>query len=151
MTAQLSTSQPRPAIEYKSPIGAQDIRDTIVIKELDLFLITNLNGNVPRGNANGLGLYSHDTRFLSAYELILEGINPIYLLSTGRERFSQIQELTNPDLVTQQGTHIPKQVVRIQRKRVIGPDLWEEITLSNFYDEPLTLELSLEFDADFAD
>ncbi|HUX85542.1 MAG TPA: glycogen debranching N-terminal domain-containing protein [Chloroflexota bacterium] len=153
MTAKPSPANNKPpiALQYKSPIGAQDIRDTIVIKELDLFLITNLNGNVPRGNVNGLGLYFHDTRFLSAYELGLEGINPIYLLSTGRERFSQIQELTNPDLVTMKGTHIPQQVIRIQRKRIIGPDLWEEISLANFHDAPLTVELSLEFDADFAD
>jgi len=144
-------NEPPIAIQYKSPIGPQDIRDTIVIKDLDLFLITNLNGNVPRGNVNGLGLYFHDTRFLSTYELGLEGIDPIYLLSTGRERFSQVQELTNPDLVTQQGAHVPRQVIRIQRKRIIGPDLWEEISLANFHDAPLNVELSLEFEADFAD
>src|SRR5579872_5226450 len=55
-------------VEYAVATGAQDIRETIVIKEDDLFLLTDLNGNVPRGNINGLGLYHKDTRFLSAYE-----------------------------------------------------------------------------------
>ncbi|HVC35226.1 MAG TPA: glycogen debranching N-terminal domain-containing protein [Chloroflexota bacterium] len=146
-----TTNQPQPVIQYKSPIGAQDIRDTIVIKEQDLFLITNLDGNVPQGNVNGLGLYYHDTRYLSTYELVLEGITPIYLLSTGRERFSLVQELTNPDLLTQSGQHVPRQVIRIQRQRVIGPDLWEEITLANFHIIPLQLRLSFAFGADFVD
>lgn len=145
------SAKPQTVIQYKAPIGAQDIRDTIVIKELDLFLITNLDGNVPRGNVNGLGLYFHDMRYLSTYELVLEGITPIYLLSTGRERFSLVQELTNPDLITRSGQHVPRQVIRIQRQRVIGPDLWEEITIANFHVIPLQLQLSLEFGADFTD
>ncbi len=144
-------TKPETVLQYRSPIGAQDIRDTLAIKELDLFFITNLDGNVPRGNVNGLGLYFQDTRYLSAYELVLEGITPIYLLSTGRERFSLLQELTNPDLLTQSGQHIPRQVIRIQRQRVIGPDLWEEISLSNFHEVPLELELALAFGSDFAD
>ncbi|MGH2458452.1 MAG: amylo-alpha-1,6-glucosidase, partial [Chloroflexota bacterium] len=151
LTPPKKASQPQAVIEYKSPIGAQDIRDTFVIKELDLFLITNLDGNVPQGNVNGLGLYYHDTRYLSAYELVLEGITPIYLLSTGRERFSLLQELTNPDLITTSGVHVPRQVIRIQRQRVIGPHLWEEITLANFYSMPLQLQISLSFGADFVD
>lgn len=144
-------SKPQPVIQYQAPIGAQDIRDTFAIKELDLFLITNREGNVPQGNVNGLGLYYRDTRYLSAYELVIEGITPIYLLSTGRERFSLLQELTNPDLITQSGQHVPRQVIRIQRQRVIGPDLWEEINLANFHDIPLQLQLALTFGADFAD
>lgn len=144
-------TRPQTVIEYRSPIGAQDIRDTLAIKELDLFFITNLDGNVPSGNVNGLGLYFRDTRFLSAYDLVLEGITPIYLLSTGRERFSLVQELTNPDLITQSGQHVPRQVIRIQRQRVIGPHLWEEITLANFHAIPIELQLALAFGSDFAD
>jgi glycogen debranching enzyme len=139
------------AIQYREPIGAQDIRNTIVIKEFGIFLITDPDGNVPRGNVNGLGLYYHDTRFLSAYELVLEGITPIYLLSSGRERFTQIQELTNPDLITETGQHIPRQVLRLQRRRLIGPDLWETLSIQNFHSEPLSFRLELGFGADFAD
>lgn len=142
---------PEVLIEYRSPVGAQDIRNTIVIKELGVFLITNLDGNVPAGNIDGLGLYYSDTRFLSTYQLNLEGITPVYLLSTGEQRFSQVQELTNPDLVSASGAQVPRQVVRIQRQRVIGPDLWEEISLTNYHVTPLTLELTFDFDADFKD
>src|SRR5579884_3459497 len=108
--------KPQAVIQYASPVGAQDIRDTIVIKELDLFLITNLDGNVPAGNVNGLGLYYQDTRFLSTYELVLEGITPIYLLSTGEMRFAEVQELTNPDLRLPNGVLIRKETLTLHRE-----------------------------------
>src|SRR5579863_5920457 len=75
---------------YAVATNPQDIRDTIVIKADDIFLLTDLNGNVPRGNPNGLGLYYQDTRFLSGYELILQGIPPTFLLSTGEMRYAEI-------------------------------------------------------------
>ncbi|HVC35504.1 MAG TPA: glycogen debranching N-terminal domain-containing protein [Chloroflexota bacterium] len=145
------TVGPRNA-EYAVATGAQDIRETIVIKEEDLFLLTDLNGNVPRGNVNGLGLYHQDTRFLSAYELVLEGIPPTYLLSTGEMRFAEIQELTNPDLRLPNGVVIPKESLTIHRERVISKEAVDEVlTITNFSVLPMPIELVVFFDADFAD
>ena len=139
-------------VEYAVATGAQDIRETIVIKEGDLFLLTDLNGNVPRGNINGLGLYHKDTRFLSAYELVLEGIPPTYLLSTGEMRFAEVQELTNPDLRLPNGVVIPKETLTIHRERVITPLAVNEVlTVTNFNVTPMPIELVVFFDADFAD
>lgn len=139
-------------LEYAVATGAQDIRDTIVIKELDLFLLTDLNGNVPRGNINGLGLYHKDTRFLSAYELVLEGIPPTYLLSTGEMRFAEIQELTNPDLRLPNGVVIRKETLTLHRERVISPERVDEVlAVTNYNVTPMPLQLVIFFDADFAD
>ncbi|MGH2459144.1 MAG: amylo-alpha-1,6-glucosidase [Chloroflexota bacterium] len=139
-------------VEYAVATGAQDIRETIVIKEEDLFLLTDLNGNVPRGNINGLGLYHKDTRFLSAYELVLEGIPPTYLLSTGEMRFAEIQELTNPDLRLPNGVVIPKETLTIHRERVITTLAVDEVlTITNFNVTPMPIELVVFFDSDFAD
>jgi glycogen debranching enzyme len=139
-------------VNYAVATGAQDIRDTIVIKEGDLFLLTDLNGNVPRGNINGLGLYYQDTRFLSAYELVIEGIPPTYLLSTGEMRFAEVQELTNPDLRLPNGDLIPKETLTIHRQRVITRDAVDEfLTITNFNVEAVPIELVVFFDADFAD
>ena len=104
--------------QYAVATGAQDIRDTIVIKDQDLFLLSDLTGNVPRGDTNGLGLYYQDTRFLSTYELVLEGIPPTFLLSTGEMRFAEVQELTNPDLMLPSGTMIPKESITFHRERI---------------------------------
>src|SRR5579883_344745 len=139
-------------VEYAVATGAQDIRETIVIKEEDLFLLTDLNGNVPRGNVNGLGLYHKDTRFLSAYELVLEGIPPTYLLSTGEMRFAEVQELTNPDLRLPSGVVIPKETLTIHRERVITTSAVDEVlSITNFNVTPMPIELVIFFDADFAD
>ena len=39
--SRVSVNQTQAVTEYRSPIGAQDIRDTLAIKEIDLFFITN--------------------------------------------------------------------------------------------------------------
>ncbi len=139
-------------VEYAVATGAQDIRDTIVIKEQDLFLLTDLNGNVPRGNINGLGLYYQDTRFLSAYELVLEGIPPTYLLSTGEMRFAEVQELTNPDLRLPNGVLIRKETLTLHRERVITPSAVDDLLIvTNYNVTSIPLQLVVFFDADFAD
>jgi glycogen debranching enzyme len=138
--------------QYAVAAGAQDIRDTLVIKEWDLFLLSDLNGNVPRGNVNGLGLYYQDTRFLSAYELVLEGIPPTYLLSTAEMRFAEVQELTNPDLRLPTGAIIPKETLTFHRERVITSTAVDEVlTVTNFNVAAVPLELVIFFDADFLD
>jgi hypothetical protein len=68
----------------KAPPTAQDIRDTTLVKERDLFGLSDLAGNVPLGSTNGFGLYHGDTRFLSTFELQIQGLSPTVLLSSGR-------------------------------------------------------------------
>ena len=74
--------------------------------EGDLFLLTDLEGNVPVGSPDGFGLYFQDTRYLSGYELGIQGLRPTVLLSTGRSHFLGAQVLTNPNLVTSDGTAV---------------------------------------------
>lgn len=137
---------------YAVATNASDIRDTIVIKSQDLFLLSDLNGNVPRGNGNGLGLYYQDTRFLSAYELVLQGIPPTYLLSTGEMRFAEVQELTNPDLRLPNGETILKETLTFHRERVISPHAVDEVlTITNYNVSDVPLQLVIHFDADFLD
>src|SRR5258708_18596911 len=138
--------------QYAVATGAQDIRDTIVIKNQDLFLLTDLTGNVPRGDTNGLGLYYQDTRFLSTYELVLEGLPPTFLLSTGEMRFAEVQELTNPDLLLPDGSLIPKESITFHRERIItDTSVHESLSVTNFNVMSVPLELVIFFDADFLD
>ena len=46
------------------PMDVQDIRDALVIRERDLFLLTDKRGEVPEGNISGHGFYFADTRYL---------------------------------------------------------------------------------------
>lgn len=136
----------------QAPPAVTDIRDAIVIKEGDLFLLTDLLGNVPRGNRNGLGLYYQDTRFLSGHELDIQGLRPTVLHSTGRPHFFESQVLTNPNLVTTDGQLVHEQTIQIRRYRILRElGFMESLTFENFNIFPITLDVALHFEADFAD
>jgi glycogen debranching enzyme len=139
-------------VRLDAPPKARDIRDAIVIKEGDLFLLTDLEGNVPLGNLEGYGLYYQDTRYLSGYELVIENLPPTILLSTGRAHFLGAQVLTNPNIVLSDGTNIVEQTIQIRRYRVVRSfEVTESLTLQNFNAFPVRLEVGLRFEADFAD
>lgn len=153
----MSGDTPRPPaasslIEVTAPPAARDIRDATLIKEGDVFLLADLEGNVRAGNPNGFGLYLRDTRFLNAHELVIQGLHPTILLSSGRWHFLGAQVLTNPNLVTADGKAIHEQTVQIRRYRVIrGTALSESLTFQNFNAFPLALDVVVHLDADFAD
>ena len=57
-----------------------DIKDRrLTIKEDDLFVYCNMQGNIPVDNTSGLGFYTSDTRFLSCWELYLNGRDKVHL------------------------------------------------------------------------
>jgi glycogen debranching enzyme len=147
-----STGQPQQGLSVAAPLAAQDIRDATLVKEADLFLLANLEGNVPPGNANGFGLYHRDTRFLSAYELYIQGVRPTLLLSSSRWHFLSAYVLTNPNFTDERGETVHEQTIQIRRYRVARTRrLSESLTFQSFNTRPLALEIRILVDADFAD
>ena len=135
-----------------APPTLQDIRDATLVKEGDVFLLADLEGNVPAGNEDGFGLYLRDTRFLSTYDLEVQGLRPTILLSSGRWHFLGAYVLTNPNLVTDEGERVAAQTVQIRRYRVArGRRVSESLTFQNFNVFALAIELTMHLDADFAD
>ncbi len=133
-------------------MGTQDIRDATMVKEGDLFLLSDLEGNVPLGNGNGLGLYHRDTRFLSVFDLAVAGLRPMILLSSGRWYFLGTYVLTNPELVTAAGVHVEKETLQMRRHRLARPrSLSEALTFQNFNDFPVPFDVDISIGADFAD
>lgn len=122
---------------------------TLTLKDNDIFLITDPLGNItcfdPEDEAR-LGLFCRDTRFLSRLELQFER-QPLVLLSSSAQRgFALSAQCANP------GTpQIPPETVSIQRELVLQGGVLEELTLTNYGQQPVSFELSLTFDADFAD
>jgi glycogen debranching enzyme len=138
--------------DREPPPTPRDIRDATVIKEGDLFLLTDLEGNVPRRNPDGFGLYLKDTRFVSAYELVVQGLKPTILLSSGRSHFLGAQVLTNPALVLGDGRVVGEQTVLIRRYRVVRPRAASEsLTFHNTNPFAVRLVVTLFVEADFAD
>jgi glycogen debranching enzyme len=130
--------------------SVEDISDTLITREQNQFLLTDAAGDIPRGNKRGLGLYSHDTRHLSTYELLLDGLHPLVLLSTADSGFTQEQVLGNHRMV-QDGTIIGRCTVELSRQRVLNHSLEERLQVTNYNAFPVTIHPTYFFAADFAD
>jgi glycogen debranching enzyme len=133
------------------PMSIQDIRDALVIRERDLFLLTDIAGQVPRGNINGYGLYYEDTRYLSGYEFSFSLAKPMVLLSTAELGYSSEHVLTNPTLVDLEGRRVPSGTIEVRRLRVLQDVMEETLLVTNYNSNPVALELVFRFAADFAD
>ena len=129
-----------------------DIKEKrLSIKEGDQFLYTNLQGVINVDNTAGLGFYSQDTRYLSCWELSLNGREPILLSTSAQRDYMAHIELTNADIRDGDKLVVPQETINIRRLRVIKDGLMERIRLKNYNAFPVDLRLQLAFYADFAD
>lgn len=132
-------------------VAVADIRNALVIKEGSLFLMTDAEGNVPRHNIEGFGLYKGDTRYLSTFELTLNNMKPTVLLSSAELGYGSEHYLANPPLAMTDGPGLPKESLEIMRQRVIKNALHETIQVTNYNVFPVTVHLGFDFGADFMD
>ena len=58
--------------------------DRLILKENEIFAVTDREGNIRAHSIDGQGLYSDDTRFLSVYDLSIDDV-PLQLLSAAGE------------------------------------------------------------------
>ncbi len=128
------------------------LEDRIILKQNDVFAASELDGDIPADNEDGLGLYRSDTRFLSAYELRINGARPILLSSSVDRAYVATFQLVNPALgEAGQFGYIPKQTLSIRRTRFVHNGMHERIGLQNWNAHPVQVELQLNFAADFLD
>ncbi|MCA1831799.1 MAG: glycogen debranching N-terminal domain-containing protein [Actinomycetota bacterium] len=128
-----------------------DIRDVQVIKHDRSFLLTDMHGDVPEGNTAALGLYHKDTRFLSRFDLTMDGQRPLLLHSSTERNYSQLVEMVLPfSAVDPQGFE-HKENVTLSRYRLLGDALFERLKVANFGRDRRTIAVSLRFASDFLD
>ncbi len=123
---------------------------TLTLKDDDLFLITDTLGNISGCSRDetiaSLGLFCRDTRFLSRLELQIAGRSPILLTYNADKGFALSALCTNPTI-----PNINAETIDIQREIVLNGGLFEELTIHNYNTATVSFELSLSFEADFAD
>lgn len=123
-----------------------------VIKENDLFLLTEENGNIPENHSYGLGLYTKDTRFLSKLELKINGQDPILLSSDGSENHVSKMIMTNPHMEKDGELVLWRESVEVIRTRFIYDHvLYETIKVKNYFPKPVSFTIDVQLDADFSD
>ena len=74
------------------------IADAVIIKDENLFFLSQSDGSLPVDEDHGFGLYYHDCRYLTGYRLTMGGEAPEPLVSTSVRGFKAVFELTNPDI-----------------------------------------------------
>lgn len=126
---------------------------TLTLKDDELFLITDILGNISgigcldEGINDSMGLFCRDTRFLSRLELQINGRSPILLSSTAEKGFALSVLCANPQV--EEG--IKAETISVQRDIVINGGLFEEMQITNYNRNSVKLTFSLSFDADFMD
>ncbi|HEX7232040.1 MAG TPA: glycogen debranching N-terminal domain-containing protein, partial [Candidatus Binatia bacterium] len=124
----------------------RSISHAVVLKDRDLFFLSEEDGSVPLKGDHGLGLYYHDCRYLSGYEFKLGAAKPTVLVCTGMSGFGATLELTNPDLRINNRDLIRKDEIGIKLERLLDndqPGLRDVFTCRNY--GPEALEFPIHF------
>lgn len=136
---------------HHSHTQAKDISDALVIREKNITLVTLRNGDIPVEENYGYGLYYHDTRFLSGYRLKVNGSDPTNILSSDDKGYASVSVLTNPPFRDMNDRPVDKTTLGIRRDRFIAGLVSEVISVENFNNFFVAVEISLHFESDFDD
>src|ERR1700678_181408 len=126
---------------------------TRVLMRGDLFAVFDRCADLRALGSGGHGLFYNESRHLS--KSVLRLVNaPLVLLSSmvTADNANLGADLTNPDLDLPDGRRLPRRSLHIQRtKLLLQNECKEEIRIRNYSLLPISLELVLELEADFAD
>lgn len=126
--------------------------DYRVLKDNNVFLLTDTNGDISENHPYGLGLYKKDTRFLSKLETKINGESLICLTSEAKQTTKATIRLTNQHIEKNGELVLWRESIEVKRERFIYQDVWyEQFSLKNYYPKPIEFEFSVSADADFKD
>ncbi len=126
---------------------------TRVLKHGDTFGLFDRYGDIHHLGVGEQGLYHEGTRFLSHFELQVNEQRPLLLNSTVKEDNTLlVVDLTTPDLYDGGRLLLRKGNLHIFRsKLLVNGAHYEHVRLLHYGHDPVTIDLALYFDADFAD
>lgn len=121
-------------------------RSEVSILQGDTFVVSDEHGDVGASRLQPLGLFHRDMRHLSRWQLRLNG-RPLDVLSTSTPEYDEaafflVESVDTPD---------DTPPMSLLRRREVATGMVEELSVHNHAFVPLSFELSVLFDADFAD
>ena len=124
-----------------------------VLKYGDCFALFNRVGDIDPIGTGEAGLYFQGTRFLSRLELRLNGRRPMLLNSNIKQDNSLLTvDLTTPDFRDAETATILKGTVHVFRAILLeSAACRQHIRIVNYNPQPVDIDLSLQFGADYAD
>ncbi len=129
------------------------ITDALVLKNGNLFFLSQPDASVPLARGHGFGLYYQDCRFLNGYELTISSRKPEVLIHTAEAGFMATLGLSNPDL-NFNGQVVAKHALEMRWERVVSadePTLSDTLLVRNLTTEPVHFSLEFRFEAAFED
>lgn len=120
--------------------------NTIAILEGSTFIVSDRRGDIEGSSTDTQGLFAADTRFLSRWVMTVNGARPA-ALSTDDVEYFEAQFFLTPG----SGTIYVDSDLSIFRRRMVEEGFQEEIDIRNHSAKPVTLDVRIEADADFAD
>jgi glycogen debranching enzyme len=121
---------------------------TITINRDDRVLICQPDGRMEVGAEEGF--FARDTRFVSGYDLYVNGRRPVLLNSSPIQFYSARFEYTNEALLDEVGL-IPRHSLSIRLDRSMAGGVHEDYDIVNYGPRPVRLTIEVEIASDFAD
>ncbi len=121
-----------------------------VLKSGKHFLVMDEMGLMPGGNSFGYGLYCDDTRYLSEWDLRMNGESPVLLSASTEDGYAGTFVYGNKT-VTTTGQELSEQSVVAKRDVVITDAVYERLVVTNYGAQTAKLHLKIQARGDFAD
>ena len=124
-----------------------------VLKQGDTFGLFDRYGDIHSLRTGSHGLYHEGTRFLSRFELTINGERPLLLSSTVKEDNVLLNvDLTNPDMTHEGRVKVARGALHLSRARFLWQGrCFERLRVHNYSLLPVPVRLSFSVDGDFAD
>src|SRR5215218_2120629 len=120
------------------------------LKHGDAFAVLDISGDIGTVQETAEGLFYHDTRYLSHYELRLDGKRPLLLSSAMHEDKAALSvDLTNPDVQLGEYDKLPRDTIFLERTKFLWRAVcYERISIKNYDRVHRRLRFDILFDAD---
>jgi glycogen debranching enzyme len=133
-----------------SQIGS--VLERSVLKEGQIFVVADRDGDIKALNLEGQGLYYRDRRHLSLFEMAINGTRLTLLSSSGELNFMSNQQFTNELLLGPDGRLLAEpRTISITRQRFVSGSVHERLEFLNYNQHPLRLVIRFTCGSDFRD
>jgi glycogen debranching enzyme len=157
MIASLWTKAAAPAAVAEEPFyipaTASPSRPRRALKHGDSFAVVDSHGDIGASSGGQDGIFHADTRYLSRFELLLNGMQPLLLGCNLRDDNSVLTvDLTNPDIYFNGQLALPKDTIHVVRTLFLWrSSAYHRLDIQNHGRARIKFNISLAFDNDFAD
>ena len=141
------------AAPFYIPSTGPSARPRHTLKYGDSFAIFDSYGDMGVSAGGPDGLFDHDTRYLSRFELLIEGMQPLPLGGSVRDdNLTLTSDLTNADIFRDERIVLPRDTLHIVRTSYLWKGVaHQRVAVGNHGDATIAFTLAFLFGNDFAD